>query len=103
MYESLDKNERYSALRTVQLIKEKKDGKIKGRTCVNGSWQRLYTAEEDASSPTLLTEALLITAAIDAAKQRSVATCDIIGAFLKAEMDDFVLIVLYDKEIDALI
>ena len=36
-YESLNKSERYSALRTVQLMKEKKDGKNKGRTCVNGS------------------------------------------------------------------
>ena len=103
MYESLNKSERHSALRTVQLIKEKKDGKIKGHTCVNGSRQRSYTAEEDASSPTVSTEALLITAAIDAAEKRSVASCDITGAFLKADMDDFVLIVLYDKEIDALI
>ena len=37
IYDSLNKSERYSALRTVQLIKEKKDGKNKGRTCVNGS------------------------------------------------------------------
>ena len=90
-------------LGTVQLIKAKKDGRIKGRACVNGSQQRRYTAEEDASSPTASTEALLITAAIDAAEQRYVATCDITGAFLKADMDDFVLIVLHDKEIDALI
>ena len=103
IYDSLSDSDRKGALRTVQLIKEKKDGRIKGRTCVNGSRQRLYTAEEDASSPTVSTEALLLTAAIDAAEERFVATCDITGAFLKADMDDFVLIALYDKEIDALI
>ena len=102
-FKSLNKTERKGALRTVQLIKEKIDGRIKGRTCVNASRQRLYTAEEDASSPTVSTEALLLTAAIDAAEKRFVATCDITGAFLKAYMDEFVLIVLYDREIDALI
>ena len=102
-YESLTSQQRRSALGTVQLIKAKKDGRIKGRACVNGSRQRMYTAEEDASSPTVSTEALLITATIDAAKQRHVATCDITGAFLKADMDDFVLIALRDKEIDALV
>ena len=74
IYESLNKSERYLALKTVQLNKEKKDGKIKGCTCVNGSQQRLYTAEEDASSLTVSTEALLITAAIDVAEQHFVAT-----------------------------
>ena len=63
----------------------------------------MYTAEEDVSSPTVSTEALLITAAIDAAEERFVATCDITGAFLKADMDEFVLIVLHNEEIDALI
>ena len=63
----------------------------------------MYTAEEDASSPTVSTEALLLTAVIDAAERRSIATCDITGAFLKANMDKFVLIVLRNNEIDALI
>ena len=99
----MSKQDRRSALRTVQLIKEKKDGKIKGQACVNGSRQRLYTAEEDASSPTVSTEALLITGAIDAAEERFIATCVITGAFLKAEIDDFVLIVLHENEIDALV
>ena len=90
-------------LRTVQLIKEKKDGRIKGCTCMNGSFQRSYSAEEDASSPTVSTKALLLTAAIDAAESRFVATSDITGVFLKAKMDDFVLIASYDTEINAMI
>ena len=36
-YHSLTWDKRCGALRTVQLIKKKKDGRIKGRTCVNGS------------------------------------------------------------------
>ena len=64
---------------------------------------RAHTPQKRMPSPTISIEALLITAAIDAAEKRFVATCDITGAFLTADMDDFVLIVLYDKEIDALI
>ena len=94
-FESLMAQERKQALRTVQLIKQKKDGKIKGCTCVNGSRQRYYTAEEEATSPTVSTEALLLTAAIDASEGQSVTTCDITGAFLKAGMDEFVLISLH--------
>lgn len=71
--------------------------------CNNGSRQSLYTAEEDALSPTISNEALSLTAAVDAAEERFVATCDITGVFLKADMDDFVLIVLHDKEIDSLV
>ena len=36
-YYSLAKKERHGALRTAQLIKQKKDGTIKGRTRDNGS------------------------------------------------------------------
>ena len=102
-YETISKDQRKAALRTVQLVKKKKDGKIKRRTCVNGSRQRIYTNEEDASSPTVSTEGLLLTAAIDASENRYIATCDITGAYLKADMDEFVLIVLHDKEMDALV
>ena len=102
-YSTLTAAERKAALRTVQLIKEKKDGRIKGRACFNGSRQRLYTAEEDASLPTVSTGALLLTATIDAAEECHVATCNITGAFLKADMDNFVLISLHDAEIDALV
>lgn len=74
-----------------------------GWTCVNDSQQRLYAAEEEASSPTISTEALLLIAASGVAEQQGVATCDINGAFYKADMDEFLLIALHDKEIQSLI
>ena len=79
---------------------KKKDRKIKGCTCVNGSRQRVYTNKEDASSSTLSTKGLILTAAIDTLEERFVAACNIAGAFLKANMDNFVLIFLHDKEIE---
>ena len=87
----------------VQLIKEKKNGTIKGRTCVNGSRQRQYTPEDEASSPIVSIEGLYPTAAIDTAESRYVAICNIAGASLKADMDGQVIIILQDHEVDDLI
>ena len=92
-FNSLNNDKRKSVLRVVQLIKKKKDGSIKGHTCINGSKQRKYTPEDDASSLTVSTEALLFIAAINAAEEKNVATCNITGAFLKADIDEQVLIV----------
>ena len=39
------------ALCLVKFIKEKKDGKLKGRTCAEGRPQRAYIPKEETSSP----------------------------------------------------
>ena len=49
---------------------------------------------EDTASPTVMTESVLITAAIDAEEGRDVAVIDLPGAFLHADMDDLVVMVL---------
>ena len=51
--ESLSKQERRRALRAINLIKLKRCGKVKGRTCADGSIQRGYISKEDSSSPTI--------------------------------------------------
>ena len=82
------------ALRAINLIKEKRCGKLKGRTCADGRSQRgLYTKEQTAS-PTVSTDSLMLSLMIDALEQRDVATADVAGAYLHAEMDEFVLIKL---------
>jgi hypothetical protein len=43
---------------------------------------------EEVSSPTVSTEALFITAAIDAAEGRDVATCDIPNAFIQTDLNE---------------
>ena len=56
-YESLTRKEINEALEAVNLIKEKRDGKNKGRTCANGSKQRQCLKEgETVYSPTCATE-----------------------------------------------
>jgi hypothetical protein len=43
-------------------------------------------SKEETSSPTVATEALLLTCVIDAVEKCNVATCDIPGAFMQSDM-----------------
>ena len=48
--------------------------------------------KEDVSSPTVQQESLIISMMIDAKERRDVAIADVVGAYLLADMDDYVLI-----------
>jgi Reverse transcriptase (RNA-dependent DNA polymerase) len=85
--ESLTKLDLQRALRAITLVKEKRSGKIKGRTVADGRGQRDFINREDATSPTVAIESLMISIAIDANEGRDVATADIEGAYLYAGMD----------------
>ena len=69
---------------------EKCDGRLKSRACADGSTQRRRPGykKEDSTSPTISTEAVFITAAIEAHENRKVACFDIPGAFLHADCED---------------
>ena len=82
------------ALRAINLIKEKRCGMIKGRTCANGSTQRKYIPREEASSPTLSLEALMALLLINAFEERDTAVFDVPGAYLHAEMPDNKFVIL---------
>ena len=51
-------------------LKEKRDGKIKGRTVAGGNKQRDYISKEDSSSPTIATESVLLSCITDAEEGR---------------------------------
>ena len=55
------------------------------------------------ASPTVSTVALMLTILIDAYKQRDVATADVAGAYLKATMNDYVLIKFVGESVDILL
>jgi hypothetical protein len=86
--------ERKGALRYLMFLKEKRDGLIKGRGCADGRPQREYMTKEETSSPTVATEALLLSCVIDAIEGRDVATCDIPGAFMQSDMKGKVIMKL---------
>ena len=63
---TLTTSQKREALRAVNLIKEKRSGKLKGRTCTNGRSQRSKYMKEETTSPTVSTDALMISLMIDA-------------------------------------
>ena len=83
----LTNEDKRKALDAVNLTKEKRDGKIKGRTCANGAKQRRFVKEEDIiSSPTASLENILATLVIDAYEGRYMAIADVPGEYLHDEM-----------------
>ena len=85
-------DEKKSALNLITMVREKRDGKIKGRACADGRKQRRYITKEEVSSPTIQLESLMITLLVDAHERRDVATADVAGAYLFADINDNVLI-----------
>ena len=100
---SLTAEQKRAALRALNILKEKRNGKLKGRTVADGRKQRSLYSKAETASPTVSTTALMLTIMIDAHERRDVATADIAGAYLKAHMDDFVLIKFTDESVDILI
>ena len=56
------------------------------RTCTIGSIRRNYIAKDDASSPTVSTDSVLITNVIEARQKRDIITSDIPNAFALTEI-----------------
>jgi hypothetical protein len=75
-------------------LKEKIDGTTKARGCADGRLQMIYTSKVDTSSPTVSIEAMMLSRAIDAKENRYVVVSDIPGAFLHADMEDNVHMLL---------
>jgi Reverse transcriptase (RNA-dependent DNA polymerase)/Zinc knuckle len=99
----MSREDRYRALSYLMFLKEKRDGAIKGRGCADGRKQRAYISKEEASSPTVTTEAVFLTSVIDARERRDVATVDVPGAFMQADMDDVVYMRLDGVMVDLMI
>jgi hypothetical protein len=68
-WRELSQVQRLTVLESNMFIKQKRDGKIKGRTVAGGNKQRNYISKEDASSPTVATESVLFSCIIDAEEE----------------------------------
>ena len=85
--DKLSSREKSEALEAVNLIKMKRDGNIKGRTCANGAKQRRYVKEgDDYSSSTAALESIIATLIVDAMEGKAVSIADIPGAYLHAKL-----------------
>ena len=93
--DSLSREQKAKALEAVNLIAEKRCGRIKGRTCANGSTQRKYLRQDETvASPTVGLESILSTLLVDAHEGRAVGIFDIPGAYLHAEMPKEKLVIM---------
>jgi len=100
---NLTRIQKRQALAYLMFLKRKRCGTIKARGCADGRKQRGYIAKEDAASPTVSTEALFITAVVDALEEREVAVVDVPGAFMQADMDSLVHVRFTGKMVELLL
>ena len=56
---TLTMKQKQAELRALNLIKEKQDGRLKGRTVADGRPQRLLYEKSETTSPTVSTDALI--------------------------------------------
>ena len=59
-----------------------------------------YISKEEVASPTLQLESLILSLIIDAKGGRDVATIGVVGAYLLADMEDYILVKLTGKTVD---
>lgn len=74
-------------------LKEKRDGSLKTRACINGASQRKVGIKEDAASPTPYLESVILSAGIAAWERRKVRCFDIVSALPTADTDKEVIVV----------
>jgi hypothetical protein len=87
-WRQLSQVQRQTVLESHTFLKQKRDGKIKGRTVTGGNKQRDYISKEDASSYTVTTEAVLLSCIIVAKEGRDVAVVDIPNAFAQTRVEN---------------
>ena len=90
MARNMTREEKRAALHYLMFLKQKRCGKIKARGCADGRKQRLWKTKEETSAPTVRTESVILSCAIDAKEGRKVMTVDVPGAFMHADIDELV-------------
>ncbi len=69
-------------------VERKQDGLLKEQQVAGGNKQEGYVTKEDASSPTVSSEAVMLTCVINATKKRAVAVVGIPNAFIQTVLED---------------
>ena len=69
-------------------LKQKRYINIKGQTVAVGNKQQTYIPKEDASSPTVSTEYVLLTSIVHSKKNRYVSVINITNAFIQTHAEE---------------
>ena len=83
--EEMTSAQKYKSLTSLMFLKTR-CGRINGCGCADGRKQHVYIEKEDTSSLTIFTEALFLSCTIDTTERRDVATVEIPGIFMQADM-----------------
>jgi hypothetical protein len=87
-WKSLTAEQRKKVLESHIFVERKRDGSLKARQVAGGNKQRGYITKEEASSPTVSSEAVMLTCVIDATENKNVAIVDIPNAFVQTVVED---------------
>jgi hypothetical protein len=94
MKSDLTAEEKKKAISSLMFLKEKRDKTVKGRFCADGRKQRGDWTKQETTSPTISNESVFLTSVVDAHERRDVACYGIPGAFLHANSDEDITMVL---------
>jgi hypothetical protein len=86
--DDLTREQKRASLRHLMFLTKKRCGRIKARGCADGRKQRETTNKEDASAPAASIEAVMLSSTVDAFEGRDLATVDMPGAFMQADIDE---------------
>jgi hypothetical protein len=81
-WKDVDKERRKQILELHVFVKKKRTGQIKAHKVVGGKKQRDFISKENASSPTVPTESVLLTSLVDVQENRDITIVDIPNAFI---------------------
>ena len=84
-------------------LKCKQCRKIKGHRCADGCKQQAYITKDESTSPTVTTEAVFLTAVVDAWEDRHVMVLDVPGIFMQVDMDKIVHVQFHGEMVDKLL
>ena len=87
----LTTKEKEEALNSLTFVTEKRDGRIKGRTCADGRGQRGKVTKAESASPTVLSESMNILFGITTHEDRNHMVADVAGAFLNGDVKGTIL------------
>ncbi len=103
-WKDVTQEKRDQILESHVFVKRKPSGEIKARKVAGGNKQRDFISKESASSPTISTDAVLLTLIIDAKEHRDLAIIDIPNTFIQTEDDkDRVIMRIRGHMVDVLV
>ena len=97
LHSELTAEDKQKAVSSLMFLKEKHDKTVKGRFCADGRKQRGDWSKQDTTSPNVSTESVFLTSVIDAYERRDVGCYDIPGAFLHADSNEDITMILKGK------